>query len=115
MKQLTINLAVQNYILHDRRIATEYKLQTGVTRTGIEILTFININDLVTVYQIRKSLKHSNMQTVRRSVKVLIDLGLVECIKKGTGHSASYYVISIKGKQSFDYYLSLWESGLGNN
>ncbi len=47
------------------------------------------------------------MQTVRRSVKVLINLGLIECPKKGTGHSASYYVISIKGKQSFDCDLYL--------
>ena len=108
MKQSTINLAVQDYILHDRRIATEYKLQTGVNRTGIEILTFININELVTVYQIRKSLKHSNMQTIRRSVKVLVDVGLVECLKKGTGHSASFYVISIKGKQSYVHYLEQW-------
>lgn len=108
MDKTSYTVAIKAFILNERNIQADYKKETQLNRTALEILTFAQDNIVFTIYQAQKYFKATNVQTVRRAAATLIKLKLIERVGQGLGPNAFAYMITDKGRLYFREYVEKW-------
>lgn len=86
----------------------ELRKNTGITKTGLEILSFASYNPIFTAYQATVFFRQANVQHIRNSIKHLVDLKMLELIGQGYKNKPNVYALTIQGEKILNDYLSKW-------
>jgi hypothetical protein len=96
------------FTLAQRSIICEFRKQTGINRSGVEIMAFASNQLIFTIYDLLKSYNQMNVQQLRKCVKRLVALNMLECVGTGKRGKAQVYMLSLHGVDCFENYVSLW-------
>lgn len=108
---LNICLTQENLLkitIVQRNVIYDFRKQTGINRSGIEIMAYASNQLIFTIYDLLISYRQMNVQQLRKAVKRLVVLDVLECVGTGTKGKAKVYMLSPKGKRLVENYISLW-------
>ena len=94
-------------ILNQRNVLYDLKIEEHINRQDLEVLAFSKVQRFFSSYQLHKHYPHANVQVLKRSLRKLYDLHLLQSIRPAKGSTPTCYAISSKGKMLLEKYCQL--------
>lgn len=99
------------FVLNQRVIYNKIRIQSGLNRNDIEILSFASSKDCFNAYAVYKYFSLMNKQQALRTIKKLVKTGYLEVIRLGVKGNPSLYVVSNRGRENIAlFYKNCFET-----
>lgn len=108
MEASSVNSLIKLILLHQRIVNYQFKLETGLNRSHLEILAFADEVVSFNAYEAQKRFKQMNLQQVRITIKNLVDIKAIERLNVGVKNGPAVYIINKKGKKTLDNFYQSW-------
>jgi len=114
MEQVILSNILRSFTLNQRNINSQFRKETGLNTSNIELLTYANSITLFNPYEVQQYFKQMNLQQVRLSIRRLANIGAVEIVGRGKRGNAAVYMITKKGVELLNAYANCWQTYLVN-
>ena len=103
------------FILNQRKVNSQFRKETGLNRTNLEILSFANSVISFNPYQVQQKFNEMNLQQVRLGIRKLVTIGALEILLSGARNKPAVYLISKLGKEILVSYTQSWLPNIAAN
>lgn len=115
MDEFTITAMIKAITLNQRNIYCQFKKETGVNKSCVEVLTLANTTTTFNPYEAQMRFGSMNLQQIRLSIRYLNDIGAIELIRPGLKNKPAVYMITGKGKLLLQEYNNVWIGKFNND